>query len=284
MSPFIKRLVSATLLFTFLISTYLLFTFEVTILLISAMVAWEVFYFSTAKQDFPLSFKVLLVITFCFVSGTQIWNFYQPKELLSLLPWIGVLLFWALGILLLCSNTQSSWGKDKAQAKLAQINSTLCFSTVFLIYALQAPFLALNILKADPQAIWLWSLAVICITTDSFAYFTGRLWGRRQIDKLTLLSPKKTLEGIVGGTLAGFITALILMTYLLERDLEVTDFALAFALPLTAQTGDFLASFWKRCFNCKNSSNLIPGHGGFFDRFDSIYFCIPLWYLIFLFR
>ena len=110
-------------------------------------------------------------------------------------------------------------------------------------------------------------LMLTIIIFDSFSYFVGLLIGKRYIFKK--ISPKKSLEGYLGGI---FFTNIIFINYLIfiADALNVVhltifiNFIIFFSI-----IGDLLQSFFKRKNNLKNSSSFLPGHGGFFDRFDS---------------
>ena len=111
---------------------------------------------------------------------------------------------------------------------------------------------------------------LIVITFDIFSYIIGKTFGK---NKLSKISPNKTYEGLLGGLIASFsISLLFAYIIYLYIDLELIIFIIV--IILTAFIGDIIESFFKRKNNLKNSSDLIPGHGGVFDRFDSFLFSI----------
>ena len=116
------------------------------------------------------------------------------------------------------------------------------------------------------------ALACIIAAVDSGAYIVGRRFGGPKL--APRISPKKTISGAVGGTLfgvsAGLILALIFNTSLLF------SLFLTLSVSVVSQMGDLVESAFKRQMNVKDSSNLIPGHGGFLDRFDGYIYVIPL--------
>lgn len=116
-------------------------------------------------------------------------------------------------------------------------------------------------------------LFLISIFTDTFAYITGRLIGKNKL--LEEISPKKTIEGMVGGTLMGvFVSTWFYMTVI---DSEAYLFAIIITstfLSILGQFGDLVFSAIKRYFGVKDFSNIMPGHGGILDRFDSIIFIL----------
>lgn len=101
---------------------------------------------------------------------------------------------------------------------------------------------------------------------DAFSQVSGQLLGKRKL--FPAISPSKTLEGLLGGTIVAFFAAL-LMQGLLNFKLPHTMLLTA-GIVLFAFTGDIFTSWYKRQYKVKDFSNIIPGHGGFLDRFDSL--------------
>jgi len=102
---------------------------------------------------------------------------------------------------------------------------------------------------------------------DSFSYFTGKLLGKNYIFKS--ISPKKTLEGYLGGII---FTNIFFICFFNFFYIELTFITFIILINLTiiiSVIGDLTESFFKRKNNIKDSSKYLPGHGGFFDRFDS---------------
>ena len=116
---------------------------------------------------------------------------------------------------------------------------------------------------------------------DTFAYFSGYFFGKHKL--CPEISPKKTVEGAVGGV-AGDMIACILLTWLFtsRTGLSVHWLSFLFFLPVGAVAGifgDLCASIIKRQFKIKDYGNIMPGHGGVMDRFDSWLFVAPLLYI-----
>ncbi len=122
---------------------------------------------------------------------------------------------------------------------------------------------------------WIPFIAWIC---DTCAYFAGRAFGKHKL--VPILSPKKTIEGAIGGTL-GSVAVGALFGYLLYRNVtqDITTLyalmMLTFVGSIISQMGDLLASGIKRNHDIKDYGNIIPGHGGIMDRFDSVIFVTP---------
>lgn len=114
-----------------------------------------------------------------------------------------------------------------------------------------------------------WVLAVIMIG-DTFAYFVGRRWGDRKL--APAISPAKTIAGAVGYSLGAMIAGVVGALFLDERIGWLEALALALILSILGQIGDLFESWIKRVFAVKDSGDLLPGHGGLLDRFDSLIF------------
>lgn len=123
---------------------------------------------------------------------------------------------------------------------------------------------------------WQQFLFVIVITFDGYSQLSGQLFGKRKL--FPAVSPNKTWEGLLGGLISTIIVALILSEILSIQTVKALLFGLAIALFSVA--GDFLASYYKRINGVKDYSKIIPQHGGFLDRFDSLivagfgFFCL----------
>jgi len=105
---------------------------------------------------------------------------------------------------------------------------------------------------------------------DTFSYVIGKSIGK---NKLIHISPNKTVEGLIGGFVASLTFSMVFATFLnFTISVELVFFIIT--IIFCALLGDLIESYFKRKNNLKNSSNLIPGHGGVFDRFDSFLFSI----------
>ena len=131
----------------------------------------------------------------------------------------------------------------------------------------------------------IWFVVVGAFVTDSLAYFTGVFFGKHKL--CPEISPKKTIEGAVGGLL-GTAVVFVAMGYFYNAfsNADFNLIKLFIAGLITAaisQTGDLAASVIKREYKIKDYGNLLPGHGGILDRCDSLIFVAPVIYFIFNF-
>ncbi|MFN8506963.1 MAG: phosphatidate cytidylyltransferase [Dehalococcoidia bacterium] len=123
---------------------------------------------------------------------------------------------------------------------------------------------------------WVFLGILATFAVDTGAYAVGRMFGRHKL--APKISPKKTWEGAVGGYAAG-VAACFGLNALFETGVPWTTLShFAFVMPIAAQVGDLFESGMKRRMGVKDASGLLPGHGGFLDRLDSIVFVIPLLY------
>ncbi len=116
--------------------------------------------------------------------------------------------------------------------------------------------------------------------TDSGAYFIGRALGKRKL--LPEISPNKTIEGFLGGVVCALLVAFL---FILFSNIEASVLQLTLItiiLSIFGQIGDLVESALKRHYGVKDSGNIMPGHGGILDRFDSLLFVWPLLHFIYL--
>lgn len=112
---------------------------------------------------------------------------------------------------------------------------------------------------------WMMWLALVVIATDVFGYFAGRIFGGPKF--WPRVSPKKTWSGTVAGWVAA---GLVGWWYMRFPGVGVEVIGISIAISMASQMGDIAESAMKRRMGVKDSSNLIPGHGGVFDRFDGM--------------
>ena len=146
------------------------------------------------------------------------------------------------------------------------------------------PFVLLILLNQSNCRSMLLFLALITFAHDTGAYFTGKTLGRTLI---TWVSPKKTWEGFLGGYILSFVTSFFLCYHAQVPLVPQVSFWLFPVVILgynfAALGGDLFESYLKRRVGLSDSGNLLPGHGGLMDRFDSLMGVVVLWYCLRLF-
>ncbi len=165
----------------------------------------------------------------------------------------------------------------RAKSPDAELGRTLVFKdicTVFLSVAyVSVSFTAMSLTRYMTNGVYIFGLVFIAAwVCDTFAYFTGRLLGKHKL--APHLSPKKTVEGSIGGIVFAVIGC-VLYGFIIEKTagLDANYIVLAvlgLSLSVFSQIGDLFASLIKREQGIKDYSRMLPGHGGVMDRFDSI--------------
>jgi phosphatidate cytidylyltransferase len=118
------------------------------------------------------------------------------------------------------------------------------------------------------------------VVSDSAQYFTGRAFGRRPL--APAISPKKTIEGAFGGIVLGTLFMVVALGALFPATPIVVRVLLGMIVVFLGIFGDLFESRLKRLADMKDSSSLIPGHGGVLDRIDALLFAIPFFYFMVL--
>lgn len=153
------------------------------------------------------------------------------------------------------------------------------FGMIYIPFLLSFAILTRNMARGFE---YIWLVIIGASVTDIFAYFAGTLFGRHKI--LPAISPKKTVEGSIGGAIGCMLVMLLYGLLVINRPgaepVEVGHFVLMGLLcGIFSQIGDWAASSIKRTAGIKDFGHLIPGHGGMMDRCDSFLFVAPVVYL-----
>lgn len=167
-----------------------------------------------------------------------------------------------------------AYGENGAAIGFHQVLITI-FGGAFIPAGLSS----LVVLKGMQQGRYLVLLAVIlAFVTDGGAYFVGVFLGKHR--GITKVSPNKSLEGYIGGLVVGMLFAVlygIVVSAIVDQSVNYLSLALCGLIGgLVTELGDLAFSFIKRQYGVKDFGNLLPGHGGMLDRFDSMIFCGPV--------
>jgi phosphatidate cytidylyltransferase len=137
-----------------------------------------------------------------------------------------------------------------------------------------------NDFREGPKLIFF--LALVVWLGDAGAYYFGKTLGRHKMSPR--ISPKKTVEGAIGGVLTSIVTAIVVHFTFFPTFPLLHAVIAGMILSIAGMIGDLAESMWKRSAAVKDSGTLIPGHGGFLDRFDSVFYTAPIlyayWFLI----
>lgn len=163
--------------------------------------------------------------------------------------------------------------------RITFIDVSATFLAIFYITFLLS-FIVLT-RNLDKGNLFVWLILLGGWITDSAAYFTGKRMGKTKL--IPDISPKKTVEGSIGGVI-GCITIVTVYGILINNYFSVNIWAghyilLGLIISIVSQVGDLAASSIKRLTGIKDFGNIMPGHGGVIDRFDSILLVAPVVYL-----
>jgi len=158
--------------------------------------------------------------------------------------------------------------------------------TILGVFYLAVPFGLLILLRTETAGLksWIWPMFVIGViwSYDTFAYFSGLLFGKNKLCER--ISPKKTWEGLIGGLIMSSLIFVAFVLFGLQIPL-LYGLGAVITIIISATLGDLFESILKRKVDIKDSGNILPGHGGVLDRFDSVFFAVPVfivYWLIFL--
>ncbi|MDZ4662639.1 MAG: phosphatidate cytidylyltransferase [Pseudomonadota bacterium] len=163
---------------------------------------------------------------------------------------------------------------------LPNVLKFLGMSIVGLIYCGLMPSISYQIALAENGLVLFFLHLAVVFSGDISAYFAGRFFGNRKLHET--LSPKKTLEGAVGGLFGSVLTGLA-WAYFFELEVSLALLLVVFLMTaIFAQLGDLFKSFFKRLANVKDSGGIMPGHGGILDRIDGVIFSSAVFYMFVL--
>ncbi|MCB0407976.1 MAG: phosphatidate cytidylyltransferase, partial [Bdellovibrionales bacterium] len=145
-----------------------------------------------------------------------------------------------------------------------------------LLYCAFFPAFAIRILLGPHGIIWFYALLIIVFLGDTFAYFSGWLWGNKKL--YPQLSPKKTFAGALGGAVGSVAFGSLYLKYFFPELFLGSIIIFCFLCAMAAQSGDLFISLIKRVADVKDTGRLMPGHGGLLDRLDGILMTAPLVY------
>lgn len=150
----------------------------------------------------------------------------------------------------------------------------VAFSIMATLYIGIGFFYFIETRAAEDGLTFIFFSLFIIWATDSGAYFIGRAAGKRKL--WPEISPNKTIEGSIGGVICALVVAIL---FIIFTDIDASPIQLSLItviLSVFGQIGDLVESALKRHYDVKDSGNILPGHGGILDRFDSLLFVWPL--------
>ena len=261
-----KRVLSAIIMILIFVPLLFIggipFAILMTLLAVGAM--HELITIREKKKQFPTLIKIIsyLLIIFSLVL-TYNQNVFSYKISFQLISF--VVLIYLLPILLKDENKYNYDINDALYLVGSLIFINIAFNLVLVVRNYSLAYLIY--------------LLLITVITDTFALITGMYIGKNKL--APTISPHKTIEGFVGGVLMGTFVATTFYYTVIDSSISIAILILTtLFLSVVGQLGDLVFSSIKRTFNVKDFSNLIPGHGGILDRFDSLIFVILAFILV----
>jgi phosphatidate cytidylyltransferase len=172
-------------------------------------------------------------------------------------------------LMILIKTMERKAAVDAANREITLQAAVILFGNIFIL----VPFFYLYLLKRE-NTLFPFILLLSIWASDTLAYFIGKNLGKHRL--APQISPKKTVEGLAGSALGSLVVIAAFHKWL-GFDL-VAALGIGIAAGILGQAGDLLESACKRVFKIKDSSGLIPGHGGMLDRIDSFIFTAPFLY------
>lgn len=231
--------------------------FAVLVLIVGLLAFKELFDLKLKKRKLAWLIEVLAYLAV----GFLILNNYQSKELMIVLDYrILTFMLFAFMIPLVIIGDNNKYNLQDALYLLG--------SVLFIGFSFNLVILIRNYSVFH----FLYFLVITCFT-DIFAFVTGKLIGHYKLAEV--ISPNKTIEGFLGGTMMGVFSGLIYYLTVIDSTVSFTNlFIITITLSIIGQIGDLIFSQIKRYYHQKDFSGLVPGHGGVLDLFDSLIFVI----------
>lgn len=163
---------------------------------------------------------------------------------------------------------------EEGTQKLSKHFQELMAACFGMIYASWIPMLMVTIRQSNQGKYWLIFAMLVVWSSDTFAYFGGKYFGKRLF--FETVSPKKTWEGALTGSIGALIVSLVFAQVYINGVSFIEIGVMSLTISVASMLGDLCESMMKRAANVKDSGSILPGHGGFLDRFDGVVFALPV--------
>lgn len=247
-----KRVISGLIMLPLLVVLY----FGDYVLMVACFAIGIVGVYEFLKGFHKLNIKPSYVIAFLSAFGLYTINMFAEKT-----EWFMLWLFATVVASLLYM--------FKIEARKLEDAMATIIGVVYVV------FFSYHMVLVDQSAypIMVWLIIFAAFGTDVFAYFTGVTLGKHKL--CPKISPKKSIEGSIGGILGSIIVCGV-FGYFFANEIFIHCIIVGALGGIVSQFGDLTASIFKRKMGIKDYGNLIPGHGGILDRFDSVLFTAPM--------
>jgi phosphatidate cytidylyltransferase len=266
MTEIVKRTITVFLLFFFLSFLYLFGNNTAVIFFISVVSIYSLYEWMSISSKHIVFLPAFIILNSVLYYLDFVNTYYL--SIITLLIWVIL-----ISSMILLNNQLKIFIK-----KYYMITGMFIFSSFFLLLTNMYPYDVA--LSSDSHLIdnknYLLFFIILISSIDIFAYICGKTFGKNMI--VSSISPNKTLEGYLGSY---FLTILFFIIFFNTNNLvwNYLDLFYLTIIILLAFFGDLFMSFIKRMYDIKNTSDILPGHGGILDRLDSYFPSLPLFYL-----
>lgn len=261
-----QRLITAAVLVPLVVWAILALPSQIIFALfavVAALAAWE----WLTLIDIRSPFNKLLGLTVLIVAGLALSLLVPANWVLSIAA-----LVWLMATLLVMR-----FAHRPLQSSLTQLFRTTSFSLLTMVLILSSFVIAAALLHShwtQGPALLLYVMVTVWLA-DTGGYFAGKRFGKTKL--ASAISPNKTWEGVMGAQVLALVWALIFFFSVGGQGLSLLSWLLLTAfIVMISIVGDLLESVFKRCFDKKDSGQMLPGHGGMLDRIDSLLAAVPV--------
>ena len=254
-----KRVLSAIVMIAIFVPLLLIGgkVFAIFMTLLAVLGLYELIHIRESKKEFPFLMKIFAYVMVVFFSLSH----FDSIDFIYTMDYrvVAFIIFAFLSPMVFIHD----YKKYNLNDALFLIGSVLFIGLSFNLF----------IICRNYDIMYIIYLLLITTITDTFALFTGMLIGKHKL--CPSVSPKKTIEGLLGGTIFGVFVATAFYVTAINPSISLAFvIAVTTILSLVGQLGDLVFSSIKRYYDKKDFSNLIPEHGGILDRFDSLIFVV----------
>ena len=269
MNNLTKRIITATILLLVIIFVLLQESAQLTSCFIGLILTFCFYEFVKMlklqnKKQSVLMFFAFVIAPIIFAVTGRTFAFY------SIFGFIYVL---TVGFFFYEPNNEVLKAEFEGRELEAVQKKTFLYLLYFILIGLGGFSLTKIACHSESAKVFFWLISVVSFN-DIFAYAGGRLIGGAKFNKF--ISPNKTISGSVCGMIGAIIVSYLMIHFLGISNLRYGLFVPTIFTVWCAQIGDLIESFIKRIVGVKDSSNLLPGHGGVLDRVDAIFGAAPL--------
>lgn len=241
--------------------------FSIALTIISSMALWEFYKMAEKKNAFPYKkwgiVVNILIFFFCYYFYNNFINFDYNL-------FIGSILFLLILFILQLFNNKNNSILNLSTTIFGIVYISLFLFCLFIIR--EYKYFFINSLYFNSQQL-VFTIIISIWICDTAAYLIGSRFGKHKL--MPSISPKKSIEGALAGFFGALLTVMTIHHFTLNFNL-IHSIAIGSIIGIFGQIGDLFESQLKRDAGVKDSSDILPGHGGFLDRFDSILFVSPI--------